>query len=437
MSAEWHEVRVGDLVAQGALAISDGYRVRNEELGPDGIPFVRGGDIQDGWINTDTHDHIRPEYADRVRGKLTQPDDIAFITKGTVGRAGRLRQGERQVIFAPQVSYWRVTNRAVLDPGFLYYLVRSRAFQDSLNGVKTHGSMVADYVSISQQQDFKVLLPDILSQQAITYILGNFDDKIELNRRMNETLEAIARALFKSWFVDFDPVHAKAEGRDPGLPKHLADLFPDSFESSGLREIPHGWRRGTLGEIAENPRRIVQPSQIDPAAPYIGLGHMPQRSITLSNWGCAREVESGKFEFQQGEILFGKLRPYFHKVGLAPVDGVCSTDILVVRPKDSAWLGFLLGHVATDEFIAYTDSGATGTRMPRTTWQEMTRYELILPPRQIAAQYNEYAHVFIKRIMINIHETRTLASLHEALLPRLISGELRIRNAERYSGGRA
>jgi type I restriction enzyme, S subunit len=115
MAVEWREIRVGDLVSQGALSISDGYRVRNEELGSEGVPFVRGGDIGDGWINTDTEDHIRPEFVDRVRAKLTKPGDAAFITKGTVGRAGRLRPEQPPVVFAPQVAYWRVADRTVLD----------------------------------------------------------------------------------------------------------------------------------------------------------------------------------------------------------------------------------------------------------------------------------------------------------------------------------
>src|SRR3989304_1731896 len=104
MAEDWQEFRLGDLVKEGALAISDGYRVRNVELGPEGIPFVRGGDIGDGWINTTTIDHIRPEFADRVRAKLARAGDVAFITKGTVGRAGRLRPGQPAVVFAPQVA---------------------------------------------------------------------------------------------------------------------------------------------------------------------------------------------------------------------------------------------------------------------------------------------------------------------------------------------
>jgi len=195
MTDEWRDIRIGDLVSEGALLISDGYRVRNEELGREGVPFVRGGDIGDGWINTNTEDHIRPELLERVRAKLTEPEDAAFITKGTVGRAGRLRPGQPAVVFAPQVAYWRVTDRTALDPGFIFYLIRSHEFQSALNGVKTHGAMVADYVSISQQYDFRFRLPPLPEQRAIAHILGTLDDKIELNRRMNETPKLISGEL--------------------------------------------------------------------------------------------------------------------------------------------------------------------------------------------------------------------------------------------------
>ncbi len=211
-NAAWPEIRLGDLVARGVLMISDGYRVRNDELGPEGIPFVRGGAIRDGWIDTSTEDHIRPELAHLVQRKLAQPHDVAFITKGTVGRAGRLRPGQPSVVFAPQVAYWRSLDPEVLDPGFLYYLVRSRDFEMALDGVKTHGAMTADYVSISLQHGFSFRFPDITTQRRIAKVLGALDDKIELNRRMNSTLESITRAIFKSWFVDFDPVRKKMEG---------------------------------------------------------------------------------------------------------------------------------------------------------------------------------------------------------------------------------
>jgi type I restriction enzyme S subunit len=249
---------------------------------------------------------------------------------------------------------------------------------------------------------------------------------------MNETLEAMARALFKSWFVDFDPVRAKAEGRDPGLPKPLADLFPDSFEDSELGEIPKDWGVGTLDDVAIHPRRSVQPSEIGPSTPYIALDHMPKRCIALSDWEAANGLESNKFEFKKGEILFGKLRPYFHKVGVAPLDGVCSTDIVVVTPRTEKWFGFVLEHVSSTAFVEYTNAGSTGTKMPRTSWSEMARYAVVMPPETVAESFTRQIRPVVDRIIASVHESRTLAAIRDTLLPKLISGELRAKDAERF-----
>jgi type I restriction enzyme S subunit len=292
---------------------------------------------------------------------------------------------------------------------------------------------VAERLNLPTIRELPVAVPPVPEQRAIAHILGTLDDKIELNRRMSETLEAMARALFKSWFVDFDPVRAKAEGRDPGLPQLMADLFPDSLEDSELGEIPKGWRVATLGDVAEHPRRGVQPNEIDPSTPYIALEHMPRRSIALSEWGSSDGLESNKFEFKIGEILFGKLRPYFHKVGVAPVDGVCSTDIVVVKPRAEHWFGFVLGHVSSDALVEHTTAGSTGTKMPRTSWSEMARYPVVRPSEPIAQAFTALIRPSVERILSVIHESRTLAALRDTLLPKLISGEVRVKNAARFA----
>ena len=306
------------------------------------------------------------------------------------------------------------------DPRFAFYFLTALDFS-RYNSGSAQPSLNRNFI-----YPIEVRIPPLPEQRAIAHILGTLDDKIELNRRMIETLEAMARALFKSWFVDFDPVRAKAEGRDPGLPKALADLFPDSFEDSELGEIPKGWEVGALGDVAEFPRLGIQPGSIEPDVPYVALEHMPKRSIALSDWGRAEGLESTKFEFKKGAILFGKLRPYFHKVGVAPVDGVCSTDIVVVVPRKAAWFGFVLGHVSSVEFVEYTNAGSTGTKMPRTSWSEMARYGIALPPLALARASTRAVQSSVDRITAGIHESRALATLRDTLLPRLLSGELSV-----------
>src|SRR5690606_38318560 len=176
----------------------------------------------------------------------------------------------------------------------------------------------------------------IETQRRIADILSALDEKIELNRQTNATLEAIAQSIFREWFVDGEDVD--------------------------------DWEVGNLGDIAENIRRSVQPSEIEPDTPYIGLEHMPRKSIALSEWDTASDVMSNKYQFKQDEFLFGKLRPYFHKVGVAPLDGVSSTDILVVAPKEDDYYGVVLGHISSVDLINHTTAASTGTKMPRTNW---------------------------------------------------------------------
>ena len=316
------------------------------------------------------------------------------------------------------------------DAKFLYYLLHTFRLNDWRTG---SGQPLLNQTIISQ---IPATIPLLSEQRRIAHILGTLDDKIELNRQMNETLEAIARAIFKSWFVDFDPVRAKMEGRLPaGMDAATATLFPSTFEYSPLGKIPEGWEVGTLGKIAENVRQSIKASEIDPDEFYIGLEHMPRRSIALSEWQTADGLGSNKYRFRKGEILFGKLRPYFHKVGVAPIEGVCSTDILVIQPIDSEWFGIVLGLVSSDEFIAYTNAYSAGTRMPRTNWKDMSRYEIALPPVEVSQKYAEFVRPFIERIIENIHQSHTLSQIRDALLPKLLSGEIQVKQIEDQLGG--
>ena len=312
------------------------------------------------------------------------------------------------------------------DNLFIYYLARDPRFRafavHSMQGTTGRQRVAPDSIGL-----FELSLPPIEHQRRIAHILGTLDDKIELNRQMNETLEATARAIFKSWFVDFDPVRAKMEGREPvGMDAETAVLFPSAFQDSPLGAIPEGWEVGTLGEVAQNVRRNANVNQIDSDDVYVGLEHIPKQSIALSKWQSADGVGSNKSRFRKGEILFGKLRPYFHKVGVAPIDGVCSTDILVIQPTKSEWFGIVLGIVSRDEFVAYTDAHSTGTRMPRTNWRDMSRYDIALPQANLAKKYTELIQPWIERIINNIHQSHTLSQIREALLPKLLSGQIRV-----------
>jgi len=191
-------------------------------------------------------------------------------------------------------------------------------------------------------------------------------------------------------------------------------------------EEAKGWEAGQFSDIAQNIRRGINPTDVPPEMPYIGLEHMPRRNIALSEWGRTGDVTSNKFKFKKGEILFGKLRPYFHKVGIAPIDGVCSTDLLVVTPKQPEYFGLVLGHISSVDFVNFVDAASEGTKMPRTNWETMARYPFALPDKKFAAEYTAIVRPMVEKIQHNIEESRTLAALRDALLPRLMSGEVRV-----------
>ena len=310
-------------------------------------------------------------------------------------------------------------------PSFLYYILKY--LKPNFIGIARNKQTTGlGHVTKADMQAIHVRIPDRPTQDRITHVLSKLDARIDVNRRMNRTLEKMAAAIFKSWFIDFDPVHAKAEGRAPCLPVEIADLFPDTFEDSDLGPIPKGWKVGSLGDVADSPRRGVNPSDVPPTTPYIGLEHMPRRCIALDAWGRALDVASGKSQFKQGEIMFGKLRPYFHKVGIAPMDGVCSTDIVVVKPKSQDWHGYVISLVSSKAFVDYTDSHSAGTKMPRTNWKDMSRYPLTLPPLSVAKAFQSHVADFHRRIMLNVRQDRRLAVLRDALLPKLMSGEIEV-----------
>ena len=383
------------------------------------------------------------EYGKSLRGynATTGPYEV-YGTNGPIGRhsealcpyAGVIigRKGAyRGVHYSPDPFFvidtaFYLKPKVEMDTRWAYYQLLTQ----DINGMDS-GSAIPS----TSREDFYSLpvdVPPLPEQRAIAHVLGTLDDKTELNRRMNETLEEMARALFKSWFVDFDPVRAKMDGRWrlgeslPGLPANLNDLFPDRMVPSELGEIPEGWEVGTLGDVAEPRRDGVRPELLDPDTPYIALEHMPKRCIALGDWSSAAGLASGKLRFERGDILFGKLRPYFHKVGIAPLNGVCSTDIVVMSPKESNWFGFVLGHVSSSAFVAYTDATSTGTKMPRTKWADMAKYKVALPSGRLPEAFNEMVQMWIKSMLSAIHESRALAAQRDTLLPRLVSGALGI-----------
>ena len=388
--------------------------------------LIRSQNIYNEGFHRNGLVYIDDDQSAELRNVEVMPNDVLLnITGDSVARCCQVAQDVLPARVNQHVAIIRPEPNS-LDARFLRYVLVSQEYQSRLLALASAGA-TRPALTKSMIEELDIPSPPLAEQKAIASILGALDDKIELNRRMNATLEGMARALFQSWFVDFDPVRAKLDGRKPeGMDKATAALFSDAFEESSLGPVPKGWTAGKLGDIGMNSRRGVQPSDISPNTPYIALEHMPRRCIALGDWGDSADVASGKSVFRKGEVLFGKLRPYFHKVGVAPFDGVCSTDILVLAPKSPEWFGFLLGHASSDELIQFTDLASTGTKMPRTNWNDISSFEVALPPKPIAAAFTCIIQPMLDRIHANLLQSRTLATLRDTLLPKLLSGELSV-----------
>ncbi|XHC25119.1 MAG: restriction endonuclease subunit S [Phycisphaerales bacterium] len=392
----------------------------------DGVPFVNIRCLVNGSLDRDAMNKVsREEAMGKYSHFLLDKDDYVVSSSGTLGRLASVKDSDLPCMLNTSVIRFRPRNQRV-NRLFLKYFLLSRFYQQQILSFAT-GSAQLNYGPTHLRQMF-IVVPPLTAQRAIASVLGSLDNKIELNRRMNRTLEQMAAAIFKAWFVDFEPVRAKASGAAsfPGMPQPVFDALPDSFTDSELGPIPEGWEAGCIGDIGKNRKDGIKPDEIDPETPYIGLEHMPKRSIALDAWEGAAKVTSNKSAFSRGEILFGKLRPYFHKVGVAPVDGVCSTDVLVVKPKADQWSAMLLGHLSSLDFVNYTDACSTGTKMPRTNWKDMSRYPIAVPPKPVAAEATRLMGPIVEQILSNIHESRTLAETRDVLLPKLLSGEVRV-----------
>lgn len=398
------------------------------------IALIRSQNVYNDGFNREGLVYITVEHAEKLSNVTVKHEDVLLnITGDSVARCCQVDPHILPARVNQHVSIIRPKHDELI-PRFLRYFLISPTMQVQMLSW-AHAGATRKALTKGMIESFEIPKPDLTIQKRIAQILGTLDDKIELNRRMNQTLEKMAAAIFKSWFIDFNPVRAKADGQDTGLPKEIADLFPDSFEDSELGEIPKGWTPGALADIANNPRRSIKPEEVPPTTPYIGLQDMPRRCIALDSWGRVDEVGSQKSRFSAGEILFGKLRPYFHKVGIAPVSGVCSTDILVIVVKENAWHSYVLSLVSSKAFVDYTDTHSGGTKMPRTNWKDMGRYPLALPPIELAQAFQDYVAPLHQRIGVSVRQNRRLARLRDTLLPKLLSGELELPAIEAVEEG--
>jgi type I restriction enzyme S subunit len=419
-------MRLGDLVT-----LVRGNTYKSALLGQPGPVLLGLASIQrNGGFRGDSLKTYGGESAEKL---LMRPGDI-YVSLKDVTQSGDLLGSVARV--PRSVALGRLTQDTVklqysernYPADLLYWVLKAPEYRAYCR----ERAIGTTNLSLSREDFLAFELPaPTATRRELVATLETIEHRIDLLRQTNTTLESIAQALFKSWFIEFDPVRAKQAGREPeGIDAATAALFPAEFQESALGLIPKGWTEGVLGNVCTNPRSQAKPGQMPSDTPYVGLEHMPRRRIALDEAGTAEGLESGKFWFERNDILFGKLRPYFHKVALAPCRGICSTDILVIRPLQDHYLGFVTMHAFSDELIAHTTLLSNGARMPRTSWHDIEAFKVVLPDAAIVEAFGRVSRPLFERIYSNIEAARTLAKLRDALLPRLISGKLRLPEAQ-------
>jgi type I restriction enzyme S subunit len=300
------------------------------------------------------------------------------------------------------------------DYEYVYYYLKTKYIQ-----LRQLSSGVRKNLNSNDIKEFEVKLPDLETQQKIAAVLSSLDSKIELNNKINSELEAMAKTLYDYWFVQFD--------------------FPDSdgkpYKTSGgkmvwndelKREIPDGWEVSSLKDIVELVKGNVNPSDIKQNTPYVGLEHIGRKTIVLSDWANSELANSEKTAFKKHDILFGKIRPYFHKVAVATFDGITSTDTIILRPKENIYFGLALQIVFTDKFIEIATQSSTGSKMPRADWNVLQDYKFPIPKSDLLKPFQNIFESALNKIGISVIENQTLSELRDWLLPMLMNGQVKV-----------
>ncbi|CUB05972.1 restriction endonuclease subunit S [Tepidiphilus thermophilus] len=410
MSSEWKDCSLGEVIE-----LKRGYDLPQKDRRPGDVPLVSSSGV------TDTHAEAMVKGPGVVTGRY-----------GTLGQVFYVEQD-----FWPLNTTLYVRDFKGSDPRFISYFLRNVDFLAYSDKAAVPG------LNRNHLHQARVRIPaDPTEQRAIAHILGTLDDKIENLRQQNETLEAMARALFKAWFVDFEPVRAKIEGHWqrgqslPGLPAHLYDLFPDRLVESELGEIPEGWSIAALDTFAALVTTSVSPWKSPETVfehysiPAYDAGRMPAMEFGAS-------IKSNKYRVDANSILISKLNPQTPRIWLpavATAHAICSTEFMQFVPYDRgnrAYLYCLMSSEAIKSEVLKHVTGSTGSRQ-RAQPSQIMKVDFLHPHKDILTAFNHRAAPILNAVAENQHESRTLANLRDTLLPKLISGELRVKDAEAF-----
>ena len=399
----WATVRIGDL---GHVVTGKTPPSSQPAMFVGNVPFFTPSDMDYDKRDVEPDRHVSEEWDTRRRGLLPAHSVCVVCIGATIGKVcmtSRPSHTNQQVNSV-------VVDEKCFDPGFVYYSLRM--IGDELKS-KAAGA-ATPIINKSSFSDVTIRAPSLQTQQRIAAILGAYDDLIEVNRRRVAVLEEMARGLSEEWFVRF---------RFPGYKDVPIVNTPDG-------PLPEGWEWRPFSSLAQEVRETVAPSEVDSDTRYVGLEHLPRRSTTLADCGQADEVGSTKARFRRGDILFGKIRPYFHKVAWAPFDGIASTDAIIWRPTVGR-AARALAVASSDAFVAHAVQTSNGTKMPRANSKVLAAYRCAQSNLGHEETYERVAMPLIEQAATLQTANEKLASARDLLLPRLISGQHSVESAGR------
>lgn len=405
------------------------YRGKTPEKMLCGVPLITAKVVKGGVIETPNEFIAEDAYSAWMRRGMPKVGDVLLTTEAPLGEVAQLKSAH--VALAQRIILLRGKS-GLLDNGFLKYFFMTEEGRSRLQARATGTTVVG--IKQSELRKVEVPVPPIEDQKAIAETLGVLDDKVALLRETNATLEAIAQALFKSWFVDFDPVRAKAEGRDPeGVPPEVADLFPSEFEDSELGEIPKGWRVGVFADITDVVGGAT-PSTKEPAY-WEGGRHCwatpkdlsgidtpvlldTERKITDA--GLAK-ISSGLLPV--GTVLMSSRAPIGY-LAIAEVPVAVNQGFIAMKPKAGISNLFLLNllRVQMDEIKSHAN-GSTFMEISKAAFRPL---KLVVPSIPVIQAFDDVARSLYERMVGNVRQIASLTCLRDTLLPRLVSGKLRI-----------
>lgn len=400
MNAAWTKRKLGDLadISRGSSPrpIADS---RYFEGGT--IPWVKIADAtKSGKFLYETNEHVN-EFGASFSKRLPA-GTILVAASGTLGYT--------QILGVEACAHdgWLILqNLRGLDRDFAYYALKTleRHFFNSASGAAIQN------INTDILRETEIALPSLQTQNQIAEILSAYDELIENSQQRIRMLEKMARAIYREWFVDF---------RFPGHEKHASADSP-------FGKLPKGWAVKKLGDIAEEMRRNVPKGRLSEPQPFVGLEHIPRRSLGLHAWETVSELGSNKLTFKRGEVLFGKIRPYFHKVSIAPFGGLCSADTIVLRARRAEFYPWMVMCVSSDAFVAEASATANGAKMPRANWGVLAKYSVIVPEGEAAATFSSLLADIIEQQQTLIFQIKKLREARSLLLPRLFSGQVTLK----------